>query len=96
MADNFFKDLEKEDNNKKKVIVKTKGTSTIIETEDRYIDALIVSALLPFIGLLIYAINIGSNRSLARKCLIAALIGMGIALLLLFLSIMLTVIVAFL
>ena len=45
--------------------------------EEEYKGANIISFLFPFVGLIIYAVNIGKNDKLAKSCVKAALSGVG-------------------
>lgn len=77
MENDFFKELEKDSLKSKKKVTRKEYNNI----DDEYIDAVILSVLLPVYGLLIYCINIGNNKYLARKCLKASLISIGICIL---------------
>lgn len=49
-----------------------------MKKEDNYLGAKIISFLFPIIGLIIYAVNIGKNDNIAKKCGKWALIGIFI------------------
>lgn len=46
-----------------------------MKKEDNYLGAKIILFLFPIIGLIIYAVNIGKNDNIAKKCSKWALIG---------------------
>lgn len=81
MSDDFFTKLEK---NSEKYNITEKEYNL---KEDKYIDAIILSVILPLYGLLIYVIHIGRNKYLARKCLTASVISLTFILMLLYIFI---------
>lgn len=74
MDNNFFEELEKNSTETRKNVTQKQYN----QTEDSYIDAIILSAILPIYGLLIYVIHIGGNKFLARRCLLASVIAIGV------------------
>lgn len=79
MENDFFKELEKGSLESQREKISIKEYNNI---EDNYTDAVILSVFMPVYGLLIYCINIGTNKYLARKCLKASLISLGVVILL--------------
>ncbi len=75
MENEFFNELDNELLEDKRIKSNNRITQKKYNNNgDNYIDAVIVSALLPIYGLLIYAIHLVNNRYLAKRCLKASII----------------------
>lgn len=56
------------------VMLRYQLKNKIIKTSNEYIGAKIISFLFPIVGLIIYAVNVGKNNSLANGCVKWAII----------------------
>lgn len=52
---------------------------TILYVDKEYRSAAIISFIFPIVGLIIYAVNIGSNKKLARSCIAPVIAGIVIS-----------------